>query len=166
MHNVKSVQFGLYCIRISFFLSFFLVFFLFLSLFSLTDNNDSSDGTGEGIIIFLVFHFHPLTNIHFIYWHFYLFFLLDLFDRSDSWWGLFSLDICIFIDAINSELLTLTFQSDIVRIWVHIKLSPFYYKANDLKNWDLHSYPPLSIYHTYSALYLATTCPLTVSQNI
>ena len=31
--------------------------------------------------------------------------------------------ICIFMDAIKSELLTLTFQSDIVRIWVHIKLS-------------------------------------------
>ena len=25
-----------------------------------------------------------------------------------------------------------TFQSDIVRIWVHIKLLPFYYKANAL----------------------------------
>ena len=26
--------------------------------------------------------------------------------------------------------MTLTFQSGIVRIWAHIKLSPFYYKAN------------------------------------
>ena len=32
--------------------------------------------------------------------------------------------ICIFIDAVMSELLTLTFQSDIVKIWTHIKLSP------------------------------------------
>ena len=40
--------------------------------------------------------------------------------------------ICIFMDAIKSELLTLIFKSDIVRIWVHIKLSPIYYKANAL----------------------------------
>ena len=70
------------------------------------------------------------------------------------------------MDAINSELLTLTFQSDNVRILVHIKLSPFYYKANALTNWDLHPFLPLSIYHTYPALPLATTCPLTVSRNI
>ena len=74
--------------------------------------------------------------------------------------------ICIFMDAIKSELLALTFQSDILRIWVHIKLSPFYYKANVLTNWDSHPYPPLSIYHTYPALPLATTCPLIVSQNV
>ena len=41
--------------------------------------------------------------------------------------------ICIFADAIKSELLTFTFQSNIVRIWAHIKLSPFYY--NSLTNW-------------------------------
>ena len=46
--------------------------------------------------------------------------------------------ISIFIDAIKSELLTLTFQSDIVKIWAHIKLSPFYYKANALTNWNWH----------------------------
>ena len=64
---------------------------------------------------------------------------------------------CIFIDAITSELLTLTFQdeSDIVRIWAHIKLSPFYCKTNSLTNWDLHHYPPLSIYHAYPALPLS-----------
>ena len=43
--------------------------------------------------------------------------------------------ICIFIDAIKSELLTYTFETDIVRIWANIKLSPFYYKANALTNW-------------------------------
>ena len=32
--------------------------------------------------------------------------------------------ICIFIDEIKSELLTFIFQSDIVRIWAHIELSP------------------------------------------
>ena len=36
----------------------------------------------------------------------------------------------ISIDAVKSELLTLTFQSDIVRIWAHIKLPTFYYTAN------------------------------------
>ena len=46
--------------------------------------------------------------------------------------------IRIFIDAIKSELLTLTIQSEIVRIWAHIKLSPSYYKANALTNWDWH----------------------------
>ena len=42
--------------------------------------------------------------------------------------------IWILIDAIKSELFTLTFQSDIVSIWAHIKLSSFYYKANALPN--------------------------------
>ena len=40
--------------------------------------------------------------------------------------------ICIFINAVKSEFLTLTFQSDIARIWTLIKLSPFYYKTNAL----------------------------------
>ena len=44
--------------------------------------------------------------------------------------------IWILIDAIKSELFTLTFQSDIVSIWAHIKLSSFYYKENALPNWD------------------------------
>ena len=60
--------------------------------------------------------------------------------------------ICIFMDAIKSELLTFTFQSVIVSLWIHIKLSLVYYKAKALTNWDLHPYPPLSIYHTHSAL--------------
>ena len=36
-------------------------------------------GKGEGIIIFFVFHFHPLRNIHLVYRYLYHFFLLDLF---------------------------------------------------------------------------------------
>ena len=65
-----------------FFLSF-LFFFLFLSVFSLTDNKDSKDGTGEGIIIFLVFHFHPLINIHLVHRDFYHLFLIVIdFDIS------------------------------------------------------------------------------------
>ena len=46
--------------------------------------------------------------------------------------------ICIFIDAVKSELLAVTFQSDILKIWAHVKLSLFYYKVNALTNWDLH----------------------------
>ena len=90
-------------------------------------------GKGEGIIIFFVFHFRPLRNIHLVHRYLYHFFLLDLFViTSDSWWDLISLEICIFIDAIKSE------QSDIVRIRAHIKLSPFYYKTNALTNQDLN----------------------------
>ena len=44
--------------------------------------------------------------------------------------------ICIFHDTIKSELLTLTFQGNIVTIWAHIKLSLSYYKPNALTNWD------------------------------
>ena len=40
--------------------------------------------------------------------------------------------ICILIDTTRSEVLTFIFQSDIMKIWAHIKLSPFYYKANGL----------------------------------
>ena len=43
------------------------------------------------------------------------------------------------MDAIKSELLNLTFQSDIARIWVHIKLSSFYYKANALIQTDVYT---------------------------
>ena len=46
--------------------------------------------------------------------------------------------ISIFLDAITSELLTLTFQNNIVRIWAYIKLSTFYYKADGLANWNWH----------------------------
>ena len=45
--------------------------------------------------------------------------------------------IWISIDANKWELLILSFQSDIVRIWAHIKLLPLYYKTNALINWDL-----------------------------
>ena len=75
---MRSVQFGLCSIRIFSFLSFVL-FFLFLSVFSLTDTNDSYDGTGERIIIFLAFHLHTLMNIYLIHRDFYHLGLLDLF---------------------------------------------------------------------------------------
>ena len=56
------------------FLSFFYRYFPWKTL-----TIHKTGGTGEGIIIFLVFHFHPLTNIHLIHRDFYHLFLLDLF---------------------------------------------------------------------------------------
>ena len=43
--------------------------------------------------------------------------------------------ICIFMDAIKSEFLTLTFQSDCEGFssYQTIKLSPLYYKVNELR---------------------------------
>ena len=46
--------------------------------------------------------------------------------------------IGILIDTIKSELFTFTFQSDIVRIWAHIKLLLFYYKTNALTSSEWH----------------------------
>ena len=72
--NVMSVWFGLYSIRI-FFLSFFLLLFFLYRLFPWqTLTIHSIAGKGEGIIIFLVFYFHPLTNIHLVHQDFYDFF--------------------------------------------------------------------------------------------
>ena len=90
-----------------------------------------------------------LVNIHLIHRDFYHFFYSIYLYLPD--WLMMRLVllrylhfICIFMDAIKSELLTLTFQRDIMRIWVHIKLSPIYCEVNPLTNWDLHPYPPLS----------------------
>ena len=60
--------------------SFFLIFTFFYWYFpwqTLTIHRIA--GMGEGIIIFLVFHFHPLTNIHLVHRDFYHFFLINLF---------------------------------------------------------------------------------------
>ena len=53
--------------------------------------------------------------------------------------------ICIFIDTTRSELLNFIFQSDIMKIWAHIKLSPFYYKANGLNQLAL-TLPVTTVY--------------------
>ena len=72
--------FSLVCLLSVFFFSFFLLFFFFYLYFPWqTLAIHKIEGTGEGIIIFLVFHFHPLTNIHLIHRDFYHLFLLDLF---------------------------------------------------------------------------------------
>ena len=61
--------------------------------------------------------------------------------------------IFVFMDAIKSELLNLTFQSDIMTIRVHIKLSSFYYKANALTNCTpTHHYLPNPIFQIYPNL--------------
>ena len=136
--------FSLVC-NLSVFFYFLLLFCFFYRYFSrqvLTIHWIA--GKGEGIIIFLVFNFHPLTNFQLVHWDFYHFFLLKLIviprmiAYETCFPGRFAFFFCIFIYAITSELLTLTFQSDIMRIWAHIKLSPFYCKTNSLTNWDLH----------------------------
>ena len=109
-----------------FFLSSF--FSYFLGIFWLTLTNHKMDGMGEGINVFLVFHFNPLTNIHLAHRHFCHFFLLDLLVITRL-----IADATSFIDAIKLKLLTLTFQSDIVRIWGHIKLQLPSERLNQLK---------------------------------
>ena len=108
-------------------------------MFSLTDTNDSRDNRGgRGSHYFSCFlfpsaHEHSYSSSRF---------LPVLFSRSicnyqtDSWWDMFFLrDLhftCIFIDVIKSELLTLTFQSDIWRIWAHTKLSTLLFQSEEL----------------------------------
>ena len=75
--NVRSVQFGLCCNRIFFSFFFFVFFYSYFPWQTLTIHRIA--GIGEGIIVFLVFHFHPLTNIHLVHRDFYHFFLINLF---------------------------------------------------------------------------------------
>ena len=101
-------EFSLVCFLFVFFFSCFLssFFFFFYRYFpwqKLTIHTN-------------VFHFHQLTNFHLVHRNFYFFFLVDLFiiarliaDTTCSPQRLHFL--CIFIDAIKSELLALTFQS-------------------------------------------------------
>ena len=139
---MRSFRFGLCSLRI--FVLSFTSFFIRIA------------AKGQVIIIFPVFHFYSLTSIHLVYRDFYHFFLIDLFVyHTDSWSNLFSLEICILFAFSLMQLSCsywLSFQSGIVRIWAHIKQSPFYYKANVLTKWDWHPYPPLSIYHIYPTL--------------
>ena len=148
----------MFCPYFFFFLSLF-SFFLFLLVFSLTDTNDSQDSReGRGNYYFSRFplppaHEHSFSSSRFLPLH---------FSRSicnyqtDSYWDLFSLEICILFAS------TFTFQSDIVKIWVHIKLSLFHYKVNALSTEiETSSHYCLSI--TPTQLYLlAITYPLTV----
>ena len=129
--------FSLVCVLSIFLFSFFLLCFLFPSVFFLTDTNDSQEyREGSGSPYFLCF---PLSFAH---EHSFISsrFLLLLFNRTicnyqtDSWWDLFYLEICILF-VLSLMQLSRVIDSDIsgiVRIWAHIKLSPFYYKANAL----------------------------------
>ena len=101
--NVRSVQFGLCFIRIFFFLSFFFFFSFSTGIFldrHLTDSKDSREWN----------HYVPCFPHSPA--HEYSFsssrFLPLLFNRSicsyqaDSWWYLFSLNICILLQSSRS----------------------------------------------------------------
>ena len=72
--------FSLVCVLSGFFFSFFLFFFSFYRYFPWqTLRIHRIAGKGEGVIIFYVFHFHPLSNIDLVHRDFYHFFLIELF---------------------------------------------------------------------------------------
>ena len=99
--------FSLVCV-LSVLFSFFLSSssFLFLSVYSLTDTNESQDSWEQrenycfSCFLLPPAHEYSLSSSRF---------LPLLFNRSicnyqtDSWWDIFSLEICIFIDVIKSE---------------------------------------------------------------
>ena len=78
--------FSLVCVLSAFF--FFILFFFFLFFYlhfpwqTLTIHKMA--GKREGIIIFLVFHFYQLTNIHSVDRNFYHFFFIDHFCNYQS----------------------------------------------------------------------------------
>ena len=119
-------------ICVLFFLSF--LFFIFLSVFSLKDTNDSQDSReGRRNHYFSCFpypaHEHSFSSSRFLP----LYFNRSICNyQADSWWDVFSLEIC-------RSYCRSSFQSDIVRIGSHIQLSPFYYKANALTNWEYNT---------------------------
>ena len=129
-HEERSVWFVFYPYVFSFFLSCFcFCFFCSFSIGFFSDRHcDSQDSREQwGNHYFSCFPLPPAHEYSFSSSRV----LPLLFNRSicnyqtDSWWDLIYLEhfICIFIDAIQEELLTFTFQND---IWAHIKLSPFY----------------------------------------
>ena len=85
---------GLFCIRIFFLSSFFFSFYWYFPWQTLTIHRIA--GMGEGIIVFLVSHIHPLTNIYLVHGDFYHLFFVSICNcETDSWWDFFSLEICI-----------------------------------------------------------------------
>ena len=77
-----------------FFLLFFFSFYWYFPWQTLTIHRIA--GMGEGIIVFLVSHIHPLTNIYLVHGDFYHLFFASIFNyETDSWWDFFSLEICI-----------------------------------------------------------------------
>ena len=135
---MRSVQFCFTSVSIRiFFLSFFF-FFLFLLVFSLTDTNDSKDSK-EGrrnhyfsCIPLPPAHKHSFSSTRFLP----LAFNQSICNyQNNSWWDFFSLKIYILF-AFSLMQLDFSIQSDILRIWTHIKLTPFFYKENVSANWD------------------------------
>ena len=120
---------------------FLSVFFFFLSFsigiffdrhYTLTDDsNDRREGRGNHY-----FSCVPLPPAHKLSFSSSRFLPL-VFNQSicnyltNSWWDLFSLEICILfafsLMQLSQELFTLTVQIDTVGIWTHIKLTPLYY---------------------------------------
>ena len=152
---MRSVQFGLYSIHVFFCLSSFFFFYRSFPWQALTIYRIA--GNGEGIFIFLP----PPANTHSFsssrFQPLLHFFLLDLFlvIRLMALVLLRYLHfICIFIDAVKLELLTLTFQSNIVNIWAHTKLTK-------------RTSPPTEIYTLrHHCLSRATIYLQSVCQNI
>ena len=93
---LTSGAFSLVCV-LSVFFSFFLLIFLFISVFSLTDTNDLKDSRGDKGNHYYLFSTSTRSEHSFSSSRF----LPLLFNRSicnyqtDSWWSLFSLEICI-----------------------------------------------------------------------
>ena len=77
-YNVMKVQFGLCSVRI-FFVSFFFVIFFYRYFSWQTRAIHRITGKREPVLIFLDFHFYPLTNIYLVHRDFYHFCLVDLF---------------------------------------------------------------------------------------
>ena len=144
-----------------YFFSFLLVFFSFYQYLQWQWLTTHKIGWG-GNNYFSCFTFPP-ANEHSFSWSRFLplIFIWSICNyQTDSWWHLFSLDICLFfgnlIDVIKSELLILTIQSDILTIWLNIKPSLFYYQANVSS-----TFTPLS-----KAIYLPYLPNLTPTQNL
>ena len=134
--------FGCICVLSVFLFFLFLLFFslssIFLSVFSVTDTNDSQhsrEGRRNDYFCFSLppGHEHSFSSSRFLP----LLSNWSLTYQTNIWWDLFFLRdwgfTYIFIDAIQSEFLALIFQSDIVRIWAHIKLASLLFQSERLK---------------------------------
>ena len=139
---MRNIQFSLCSIRI--FFSFFLSSFLSFSIGIFFDKHKRFTGLQgrERELLFFLF----TTSTH--SWHSFSssWFLPLLFNRSicnyqtDSWWELFSLEIFILFTfsmmQVSWSYWLWHFKVPFVSIGAHIKLLPFYCKANTLTNWN------------------------------
>ena len=141
--NVRSIQFG-FCLIFVFFLSlaFFLLFYRYFLWLAPTIHRIT--GKREGILIFLVFNFHPLMNIHIVLRDFYHFFLIDLFVIT----RLIADDTCSSLETCILFAYSLMHLSRSYWLW-HFEVTswgselipnykPCFFKANVLANWVWH----------------------------